>query len=270
MTNVNPSDVVANAVTAGEAKATAPSGALVLRGVLGGAVLAATTSFAVSATVSSGSPVVGALLFPAGITIVILMGMELLTAPARTMQDIRGEHIAMIFQDALSALNPVFPVGWQIAEMFRQHRRMNRSDSLEQAVRLMERVRIPAAKQRAGNYPHQFSGGMRQRIMIAMAIALNPRVLIADEPTTALDVTVQARILKLLKDLQRERGMGLLMITHDLGIVAGMADRVVIMNGGRIVEAGTVKDVFETPQHPYTRSLLDAIPGRHGFPEIAV
>ena len=119
-------------------------------------------------------------------------GMELLTAPARTMQDIRGEHIAMIFQDALSALNPVFPVGWQIAEMFRQHRRMNRSDSLEQAVRLMERVRIPAARQRAGNYPHQFSGGMRQRIMIAMAIALNPRVLIADEPTTALDVTVQA------------------------------------------------------------------------------
>lgn len=193
-------------------------------------------------------------------------GMELLTAPARTMQDIRGEHIAMIFQDALSALNPVFPVGWQIAEMFRQHRRMNRSDSLEQAVRLMERVRIPAAKQRAGNYPHQFSGGMRQRIMIAMAIALNPRVLIADEPTTALDVTVQAQIMTLLKELQDEDDMGLILITHDLGVVADVADDIAVMYCGRLVEHSDVHRLYSNPAHPYTVGLIDSIPrlDQHG------
>ena len=146
-------------------------------------------------------------------------GMELLTAPARTMQDIRGEHIAMIFQDALSALNPVFPVGWQIAEMFRQHRRMNRSDSLEQAVRLMERVRIPAARQRAGNYPHQFSGGMRQRVLIGIGMSANPRLLVADEPTSALDVTVQRRILDHLGELTREHGTSVIFITHDLSLI---------------------------------------------------
>ena len=148
----------------------------------------------------------------------------------------RGPEVSMIFQDALSSLNPVFPVGWQIAEMFRTHRGMNKSDALEQAIRLMERVSIPAARERVKAYPHQFSGGMRQRIMIAMAIALDPAVLIADEPTTALDVTVQAQIMALLQELQEERQMGLILITHDLGVVADVADRIAVMYAGRLVE----------------------------------
>ncbi|WP_130866303.1 ABC transporter ATP-binding protein [Acidipropionibacterium timonense] len=187
-------------------------------------------------------------------------GLELLSMRSRQMQDIRGEHIAMIFQDALSALNPVFPVGWQIAEMFRVHRGMNRSDAQAEAVRLMERVRIPAAKERAGNYPHQFSGGMRQRIMIAMAIALNPRVLIADEPTTALDVTVQAQIMTLLKELQDESDMGLILITHDLGVVADVADDIAVMYCGRFVEHSDVHRLYANPAHPYTVGLIDSIP----------
>src|SRR4051812_5839137 len=146
-------------------------------------------------------------------------GTDILALPDERRREIRGPEISMVFQDALSSLNPVFPVGWQIAEMFRKHRGMNRSDSLDQAVKLMERVQIPAARQRVKAFPHQFSGGMRQRIMIAMAIALDPAVLIADEPTTALDVTVQAQIMHLLKELQEERRMGLILITHDLGVV---------------------------------------------------
>ena len=153
----------------------------------------------------------------------------------------------MVFQDALSALNPVFPVGWQIAEMFRKHRGMNKSDSLAQAVRLMQRVQIPGAAQRVKAYPHQFSGGMRQRIMIAMAIALDPAVLIADEPTTALDVTVQAQIMQLLEDLQEERQMGLILITHDLGVVADVADRIAVMYAGRIVEQADVFELYAQP-----------------------
>ncbi len=144
----------------------------------------------------------------------------------------------MIFQDALSSLNPVFPVGWQIAEMFRKHRGMNKSDALDGAVQLMERVSIPGAKQRVKAFPHQFSGGMRQRIMIAMAIALDPAVLIADEPTTALDVTVQAQIMQLLQDLQEERKMGVILITHDLGVVADVADRIAVMYAGPDRRAG--------------------------------
>ena len=159
----------------------------------------------------------------------------------------------MVFQDALSALNPVFPVGWQIAEMFRKHRGMNKTDSLERAVNLMERVSIPAARQRVKAYPHQFSGGMRQRIMIAMAIALDPAVLIADEPTTALDVTVQAQIMKLLQELQEERKMGLILITHDLGVVADVADRIAVMYAGRIVERGDIFEIYRQPAHPYTQ-----------------
>jgi oligopeptide transport system ATP-binding protein len=154
----------------------------------------------------------------------------------------------------------VFTVGWQIAEMFRKHRGMNRSDAQQQAVRLMERVQIPGARQRVKAYPHQFSGGMRQRIMIAMAIALDPAVLIADEPTTALDVTVQAQIMDLLKELQEERRMGLILITHDLGVVADVADRIAVMYAGRIVEHADVFDLYGRPAHPYSKGLLESIP----------
>ena len=166
----------------------------------------------------------------------------------------------MIFQDALSSLNPVFPVGWQIAEMFRIHEGLSRRDATARAVDLMDRVRIPAAKARASDYPHQFSGGMRQRIMIAMALALDPDVLIADEPTTALDVTVQAQIMRLLADLQAESGMGLILITHDLGVVADVADTIVVMYAGRVVERAPVADLYARPAHPYTAGLLSSIP----------
>ena len=187
-------------------------------------------------------------------------GIDILSLPDERRREIRGPEISMVFQDALSSLNPVFPVGWQIAEMFRKHRGMNRSDSLDRAVGLMERVQIPAARQRVKAFPHQFSGGMRQRIMIAMAIALDPAVLIADEPTTALDVTVQAQIMKLLKELQDERKMGLILITHDLGVVADVADRIAVMYAGRIVEQADVFDLYAQPGHPYTKGLLDSIP----------
>ena len=191
---------------------------------------------------------------------VFLRGQDLLKLPEKQRQAVRGPQISMIFQDALSSLNPVFPVGWQIAEMFRIHKGMNRSDAQAEAVRLMERVKIPAAKERVKAYPHQFSGGMRQRIMIAMAIALDPAVLIADEPTTALDVTVQAQIMQLLKELQAESGMGLILITHDLGVVADVADRISVMYAGRIVESAGVHDLYGRPAHAYTKGLLDSIP----------
>jgi oligopeptide transport system ATP-binding protein len=187
-------------------------------------------------------------------------GQDILKLSDEDRRRVRGPEISMVFQDALSALNPVFPVGWQIAEMFRKHRGMNRSDSLAQAVRLMQRVQIPGAAQRVKAFPHQFSGGMRQRIMIAMAIALDPAVLIADEPTTALDVTVQAQIMKLLADLQEERQMGLILITHDLGVVADVADRIAVMYAGRIVEQADVFDIYASPAHPYTKGLLESIP----------
>ena len=187
-------------------------------------------------------------------------GTNILTLPDERRREIRGPEISMVFQDALSSLNPVFPVGWQIAEMFRKHRGMNKSDALDRAVGLMERVQIPGARQRVKAFPHQFSGGMRQRIMIAMAIALDPAVLIADEPTTALDVTVQAQIMRLLKDLQDERKMGLILITHDLGVVADVADRIAVMYAGRIVEQADVYDLYAQPGHPYTKGLLDSIP----------
>jgi oligopeptide transport system ATP-binding protein len=187
-------------------------------------------------------------------------GRDLLTLPEAERQRIRGAKIAMIFQDALTALNPVFPVGHQIAEMFRQHRGMSRKEAKARAVELMERVRIPLARERVDSYPHQFSGGMRQRVMIAMALALDPEVIIADEPTTALDVTVQAQIMRLLSDLQAETGMGLILITHDLGVVADVADRVAVMYAGRIVETGPVVDVYKQPAHPYTEGLMHSIP----------
>ncbi len=187
-------------------------------------------------------------------------GVDLLKLAEPQRRKVRGAEIAMIFQDALSSLNPVFPVGWQIAEMFRKHRGANRVDAYTEAIKLMERVRIPAAKERVRAYPHQFSGGMRQRIMIAMAIALNPAVLIADEPTTALDVTVQAQIMELLKELQDDSGMGLILITHDLGVVANVADRIAVMYAGRIVETADVRPLYARPAHPYTLGLLESIP----------
>ena len=187
-------------------------------------------------------------------------GTDILALPEDQRRRTRGPEISMVFQDALSSLNPVFPVGWQIAEMFRKHRGMNKRDSLDKAVSLMERVQIPGARQRVKAFPHQFSGGMRQRIMIAMAIALDPAVLIADEPTTALDVTVQAQIMNLLADLQEERQMGLILITHDLGVVADVADRIAVMYAGRIVEQSDVFEIYASPAHPYTKGLLESIP----------
>ena len=187
-------------------------------------------------------------------------GQDILKLSEDERRRVRGPEISMVFQDALSALNPVFSVGWQIAEMFRKHRGMNKSDAQAQAIRLMQRVQIPGAAQRVKAYPHQFSGGMRQRIMIAMAIALDPAVLIADEPTTALDVTVQAQIMQLLADLQAERKMGLILITHDLGVVADVADRIAVMYAGRIVEQADAFELYAQPAHPYTKGLLDSIP----------
>jgi oligopeptide transport system ATP-binding protein len=187
-------------------------------------------------------------------------GRNLLELPAEEQRKVRGPGIAMIFQDALSSLNPVYSVGFQIGEMFRTHRGTSRKEAKKLAVELMERVRIPAAAQRVNDYPHQFSGGMRQRVMIAMAIALDPKILIADEPTTALDVTVQAQVMDLLKDLQRETGMGLVLITHDLGVVNEVADKVAVMYAGTAVETGTVDDVFSRPAHPYTEGLMNSIP----------
>ncbi|WP_030409869.1 ABC transporter ATP-binding protein, partial [Streptomyces albus] len=167
---------------------------------------------------------------------------------------------AMIFQDALSALNPVLTVGYQLGEMFRVHQGLSRREAKARAVELMDRVRIPAAKARVDDFPHQFSGGMRQRIMIAMALALEPDLIIADEPTTALDVTVQAQVMELLADLQREFNMGLILITHDLGVVADVADKIAVMYAGRIVETAPVKELYRAPAHPYTKGLLDSIP----------
>ncbi|KAB8191399.1 ATP-binding cassette domain-containing protein [Nonomuraea phyllanthi] len=187
-------------------------------------------------------------------------GTDLLKLTEEARTQVRGQRVAMIFQDALSALNPVFTVGWQISEMFRVHRGMSKADAMKKAVELMDRVRIPAARQRVNDYPHQFSGGMRQRIMIAMSIALDPEVLIADEPTTALDVTVQAQIMELLAELQRESQMGLILITHDLGVVADVADKIAVMYAGRIVENAPVHDIYKGPAHPYTKGLLDSIP----------
>jgi oligopeptide transport system ATP-binding protein len=187
-------------------------------------------------------------------------GEDLLTASPERRRELRGENIAMIFQDALSALNPVFTVGFQIGEQLRTRRGMSRRDAEKRAVELLDQVGIPGARQRVRDHPHQFSGGMRQRVMIAMSLALDPDVLIADEPTTALDVTVQAQIMDLLADIQAERHMGLILITHDLGVVAEVADRIAVMYAGRIVENADVHSLYGNPCHPYTRSLLESIP----------
>jgi peptide/nickel transport system ATP-binding protein len=175
-------------------------------------------------------------------------------------QAMRGERIGMIFQEPMTSLNPVLPVGFQIAEALVEHRGMGRRQAQARALELMELVRIPSAAQRLDAYPHQFSGGMRQRVMIAIALACSPKVLIADEPTTALDVTIQAQVLALLADLQAREGLAVLLITHNLGVVASVADRVMVMYGGDVVESAPVKAFFARPTHPYSEALLAAMP----------
>ena len=193
---------------------------------------------------------------------VIFDGQDLLTLPDDRMRDIRGNRVSMIFQEPMTSLNPVYTVGEQIAEAVRLHQRLSRRDAHERAVQMLESVGIPAARRRVDEYPHQFSGGMRQRVMIAMALACNPAVLIADEPTTALDVTVQAQIFALISELRSSTGAAVILITHDMGSVAEMADRVVVMYAGRIVEEGAVDEVLGEPLHPYTQGLIACAPGR--------
>jgi len=201
-----------------------------------------------------------------------LGGQSLLDLPESRICAIRGNEIAMIFQEPMTSLNPTLPIGFQISEVLRRHKGMSTKTAQAEGVRLLERVRIPGAKARFNDYPHLMSGGMRQRVMIAMALACRPKLLIADEPTTALDVTVQAQILDLLRELQQEDGLGILFITHDLGVVAEIADQMIVMQQGRAVEEGTAAAIFAAPRHPYTRALLSAVPkigsmaGKH-FPE---
>ncbi|MFD9723150.1 ABC transporter ATP-binding protein [Streptomyces sp. NPDC059072] len=191
---------------------------------------------------------------------IFFRGQDMLKMSFEERRQLRGRKIAMIFQDALSSLNPVLSVGYQLGEMFRVHQGLSKKEARLKAIELMDKVKIPAAKERVDDYPHHFSGGMRQRIMIAMAIALEPDLIIADEPTTALDVTVQAQVMDLLAELQRELNMGLILITHDLGVVADVADKIAVMYAGRIVETAPVHEIYKRPAHPYTRGLLDSIP----------
>jgi peptide/nickel transport system ATP-binding protein len=191
---------------------------------------------------------------------IALAGRSLLDLPEREMRNVRGNDIAMIFQEPMTSLNPSLTIGFQIAETLMRHRNMSLNQAEAEVIRLLERVRIPSAKSRANDYPHRLSGGMRQRVMIAMALACKPKLLIADEPTTALDVTIQAQILELIRDLQEEEGMAVLFITHDMGVVAEIADRTIVMLRGDIVESGETADIFANPQHAYTRSLLSAVP----------
>ncbi len=188
-----------------------------------------------------------------------LGGRELVTASEEELEGIRGAEIAMIFQDPISSLSPVMRIGDQIVEQIRAHEKISKAAALDRAVELMERVGIPNARQRARAFPHEFSGGMRQRVMIAMALSLSPSVLIADEPTTALDVTVQAQILTEMKQLSQQSDSGVIFVTHDLGVVADIADRVIVMYAGRVVEQGTLDEVFYDPQHPYTWGLLGSV-----------
>lgn len=187
-------------------------------------------------------------------------GADLLKLKEKEFSAVRGRSIAMIFQDPLTSLNPVYTVGWQIAEAVRAHRDVTKVAARAEAVRLLELVGIPFADQRVNNYPHEFSGGMRQRVVIAIAMANNPRVILADEPTTALDVTVQAQVLATLKTALDETKASLVLITHDLGVIAGLADRVLVMYAGRIVEVGAVEDIFYRPSMPYTHGLLGSVP----------
>ena len=187
-------------------------------------------------------------------------GSDLVKLSESKMQSIRGARISMIFQEPMTSLNPVYTIGHQIAEMFGIHHRLNKRQSRERAIETLRQVQMPSPVKRAAEFPHQLSGGMRQRAMIAMAMACNPKILIADEPTTALDVTIQAQILDLMLRLKEDFGAAVLIITHDLGVVAEIAQRIVVMYAGRIVEEGTARDIFENPKHPYTRGLLRSVP----------
>jgi len=197
---------------------------------------------------------------------VLFKGRSLLDMSDEQIRSVRGNEIAMIFQDPMTSLNPVYRIGRQLAEPLMIHKGMNKSQAWKRAVELLDMVGIPHAEERVRDYPHQFSGGMRQRVMIAMALACDPDILIADEPTTALDVTIQAQILELMQELQERTNSAIIMITHDLGVVADMADRILVMYAGRPVEYGTADEVFYRPLHPYTWGLMDSIP-RHDIQE---
>lgn len=203
---------------------------------------------------------------------ILFQGEDLLALPEKSMREVRGDRISMIFQEPMTALNPVFTVGNQIGEVFRVHRKMNRREAFEASVEMLAKVRMPEPEKRAREYPHQLSGGMRQRVIIAMALACEPDLLIADEPTTALDVTVQAQILSLMDQLRRERNCAVLLITHDLGVVAEVCHRVAVMYAGEVVEEATVKEIFDSPKHPYTQGLLQCVPrvDRPGRERLAV
>ncbi|WP_256515736.1 ABC transporter ATP-binding protein [Alsobacter ponti] len=198
---------------------------------------------------------------------VLFEGRDLLTMEPRERADLRGDRMTMIFQEPMTSLNPAFTIGDQIAEVVRRHRDISAEAARATALEMLRRVRIPSPEKRLDEYPHQMSGGMRQRVMIAMALANGPRLLIADEPTTALDVTIQAQILSLVRNLQRETGTALLLITHDLGVVAEVADEVAVMYAGRIVERGPVEAIFDDPQHPYTIGLMGSLPSLAGDQE---
>ncbi len=190
---------------------------------------------------------------------IIYKGRNLMGLSRDEIREVRGEEIAMIFQDPMTSLNPVYTVGWQIEEQLAEHNELKKGEARRRAIQLLDQVGIPKPNERIDDYPHQFSGGMRQRVMIALALSCNPDLLIADEPTTALDVTIQAQILELIKDLQRDFGSAVALITHDLGVVADIADRILVMYAGRIVEEGDKEQIFYDPQHPYTWGLLGSI-----------
>lgn len=194
------------------------------------------------------------------------MGKDVLSLSKAEMRKIRGDQMAIIFQDPMTSLNPVHTIGFQLTEPLRLHKGMNMQEAREQAVELLEMVGIPKAASRLDDYPHQFSGGMRQRVMIAMGLSCDPALLIADEPTTALDVTIQAQIVELVKQLRDQMGMSLIWITHDLGVIAGLADRVIVMYAGYIVEEASVDEIYQNPTHPYTMALLASLPRLDGTP----
>lgn len=199
---------------------------------------------------------------------IVFEGQDLLKLKESELRKLRGNRISMIFQEPMTSLNPVFTIGDQIMEAVRLHQGLNKKDALAKSIELLKLVGIPAPELRVFNYPHQLSGGMRQRVMIAMALSCKPDLLIADEPTTALDVTIQAQIMELMRSLQQELKMGIILITHDLGVVAETCDKVAVMYAGQIVEQATVREIFSSPRHPYTLGLLNSVPGYHGGEEI--